>query len=242
MPRPPRLVIPGLPHHVTQRGNYRQRVFHRDEDRRLYIDLLRDFSRHYGVSILAYCLMSNHVHLIVVPHKSAALARMLQRVHSEYARALHVRLRRTGHLWQARYCSVPMDDKHFWAGMIYVEQNPVRAGLVEKPWLWRWSSAQSHLKGSDDGLLDLVRWRAAYTPESWKLCLENGLADGLLLARIREATAKGWPLGNDEFLDRLERDFGLRARPAKPGPRPATQRRPPVSTTSSEPRKARAAG
>ena len=219
MPRPLRVVIPEFPHHITQRGNYRQRVFFRDEDRRLYLHLLRDYSRHYGLSILAWCLMPNHVHLIAVPHRTAALARTLQRLHSEYARALHCRLRRTGHLWQARYCSTPMDDKHFWAAMIYVEQNPSRAGLVEKPWDWRWSSAQTRLKGHDDGLLDLVRWREAYTPESWNLCLENGLADGLLLERIREATGKGWPLGSDDFLDRLERDFGAHARPSKPGPR-----------------------
>ena len=98
MPRPPRVVIPGLPHHVTQRGNYRQRVFFRDEDRRLYLHLLRDYSRHYGLSILAWCLMPNHVHLIAVPHRTAALARTLQRLHSEYARALHCRLRRTSRL------------------------------------------------------------------------------------------------------------------------------------------------
>ena len=106
------MVIPDLPHHITQRGNYRQRVFLRDEDRRLYIDLLRESARHHGLSILAYCLMPNHVHLIAVPHKRTALARTLQRVHSEYARALHLRLRRTGHLWQARYSSVVMDEEH----------------------------------------------------------------------------------------------------------------------------------
>ena len=141
MPRPPRLVIPDLPHHITQRGNYRQQVFFRGEDRRLYLSLLTESSRHHGVSVLAWCLMPNHVHLIAVPRQSTSLARMLGRLHSEYARALHLRLRRTGHLWQARYCSFPMDDKHFWAAMVYVEQNPSRAGLVEKPWDWQWSSA-----------------------------------------------------------------------------------------------------
>ena len=233
MPRPPRIVIPDLPHHVTQRGSYRQQVFYRNEDRRLYMDLLREFSRHYGVSILAHCLMTNHVHLIAVPHEKAGLARLLQRVQSDYARALHARLRRTGHLWHAHCHSFPMDHKHLWAGMVYIEQNPSRAGLVDKPWDWRWSSAQAHLRGQDDGLLDLVRWRGSFTPESWKLCLENGLADGLLFERIRQATPNGCPLGDDEFLDRLENDFGVHARPAKPGPRPGTKK-PAASATSAD--------
>ena len=217
---------------MTQRGNYRQKVFYRDEDRRLYMDLLREFSRHHGVSILAYCLMPNHVHLIAIPHEPTALARLFQRIHSDYARALHLRLRRTGHLWQARYCSFPMDDKHFWQAMIYVEQNPSRAGLVDKPWQYRWSSAQAHISGRDDGLLDLIRWRVAHTPESWKLRLENGLADGLLLERIREATRKGWPLGEDTFLDHLEHDLGVRARPAPRG-RPRLMKKPPAPSTTS---------
>ena len=96
MPRPPRIIVPGLAHHVTQRGNYRQKVFYREEDRRLYLDMLRDYSRHYGVSVHAFCLMSNHVHLVATPHSRASLARLLQRLHSEYARSLHARLRRVG--------------------------------------------------------------------------------------------------------------------------------------------------
>ena len=156
VPRPRRFVLPGFPHHTTQRGNYRQEVFLRDEDRRLYLDLLREFSRHHNVAIQAYCLMSNHVHLIAVPREPHSLSRLLQRVHSEYARALHLRLRRVGHLWQARFASVPLDESHFWAAMVYVEQNPVRAHMVEHPWDWSWSSARAHLENSDLGWLDLA--------------------------------------------------------------------------------------
>jgi putative transposase len=212
-------VIPGVPHHITQRGNYRQKVFFREEDHRFYINLLRDYSRHHGVSILAYCLMPNHVHLIAVPHEPEALSRLLQRVHGDYARATHLRLRRTGHLWQSRFHSVPMDDEHFWYGMIYVEQNPVRAGLADQAESWRWSSAAARLAGRDEGLLDLVRWRSVHTPESWKRCLSLGLRDAMLLERIRDATLTGWPLGGDEFLDRLE-CLGFSARRGKPGPKP----------------------
>ncbi len=241
MPRPPRIIIPGLPHHITQRGNYRQQVFFGDEDYRRYLDSLQDHSRGYGVSILAYCLMPNHVHIICVPDKPTALVRMLQRVHSEYARVLHYRLRRTGHLWQARYGSVVMDEKHLWAGMVYIEQNPSRAGLVDQPWQWRWSSARAHLSEADGGFLDLIEWRTRYTPENWKLCLENGLADGLLVARLRESTQNGWPLGSDEFLDRLERNHHIRVRPKPPGPRPKA-RKSTVSTASSDSQTASAHG
>src|SRR5205814_299259 len=105
------------------------------------------------------------------------LSRLLQRVHSEYARAVHLRLRRVRHLWQARFASVPLDESHFWAAMVYVEQNPARARMVEHPWDWSWSSARAHLENSDEGWLDLAAWRSHHTPTSWTRCLELGIAD-----------------------------------------------------------------
>jgi putative transposase len=106
MPRVVRVIAPGVPHHITQRGNYAQRVFHRNEDRRFYLTLLAEFLPQYGITLEAYCLMSNHVHLIATPHDQNGISRALQRIHSEYARSLHLRLRQTGHLWQARFHSV----------------------------------------------------------------------------------------------------------------------------------------
>ena len=200
VPRPPRLVLPGIPHHITQRGNYRQKTYFRAEDYQLYLDLLLDYSRHYGASILGYCLMPNHVHLVAIPHRPDSFARIFRRVHSEYARALHTRLRRVGHLWQARYHSVPLDEEHFWAAMVYVEQNPLRAGLVKQCEDWRWSSAKTHVTGSHSTLLDLIPWRERHTPETWKRCLELGLESTVLHERIREATLLGRPLGNETFL------------------------------------------
>ncbi len=217
MPRAARIVLPGLPHHITQRGNYRQKTFFRAEDYRLYLDLLGEYSRHFGVSILAYCLMPNHVHLIAIPHDTKALGRLFQRVHSDYARAVHLRLRRTGHLWQARYHSVPLDEEHFWASMVYVEQNPLRAGLVGDPAQWRWSSATAHLSGVKCPFLDLVVWREQHTPESWKRCLDLGLHDAALFERIREGTLTGRPIGSEDFLKRLELEFAVEARRKLPG-------------------------
>jgi putative transposase len=161
--------------------------------------------------------MSNHVHLIAVPRGPHSLSRMLQRVHSEYARSLHLRLRRVGHLWQARFGSVPLDEPHFWAAMVYVEQNPTRAGMVEYPWDWTWSSAGAHLEDCDQEWLDLSAWRSRHTPATWKRCLELGVADHSVIERIREATANGWPLGNDEFLQRIEGEFQIQPRRGKAG-------------------------
>jgi len=106
--------------------------------------------------------------------------------------------------------------------MIYVEQNPVRAGLVDHAGAWRWSSAAAHLKSAGDMWLDLSAWRLRFNPESWKRCLQLGLADAQTVERLREATRSGWPLGSDEFLDRLERDLHAKVRKAKPGPTPAS--------------------
>jgi putative transposase len=222
MPRLPRLILPGLPHHVTQRGNYRQDVFYRDEDRQTYLHMLKEYSRHYETAIQAFCLMSNHVHLLVTPQDHDGLPRLLQRLHSEHAKALHWRLQRKGHLWHARYGSVVLDEDHFWTAMAYVEQNPLRAGLVKAAGDWRWSSAAAHLKDADEGWLDFSKWRLRFDPGAWKRCLELGLADAQIAQRIREATRYGWPLGSDEFLDRLERDLHVKVRKAKPGPIPAS--------------------
>ena len=192
-------------------------MFFRDEDYRTYLDLLCEFTPRYGVSIGAYCLMPNHVHIVGVPEHRLSFAQAMQRVHSEYARLLHDRLERSGHLWQARYYSVALDESHFWAAMVYVEQNPARAGLVEHPTEWAWSSARAHAGGSNGGMLDLEKWRESYTPERWSLRLELGLRDAALAERIREATVTGRPLGDEDFLERLQANCEAKVRGGKAG-------------------------
>ena len=217
MPRAIRLIVPGVPHHITQRGNYRQPVFHRDEDRRLYLALVAEFLPHYGIALEAYCLMPNHVHLIATPHDQQGLSRALQRVHSDYARALHLRLRQTGHLWQSRFHSVAMDDEHFWAAMLYVEQNPVRACLVDHAAKWRWSSAQTHLGMTTNRLLDLVRWRRDFDASRWNRWLSRGQTEAAWEERIRQGTLSGFPLGSATFRDELSLRLGIKTGPGKPG-------------------------
>ena len=223
MPRVVRVIAPGVPHHITQRGNYGQTVFHRNEDRRFYLTLLTEFLPHYGITLEAYCLMSNHVHLIVTPHDQNGISRALQRIHSEYARSLHLRLRQTGHLWQARFHSVALDEEHFWAAMLYVERNPVRAGLVEHPSQWPWSSAPAHLGLAPSGIVSLVRWRSHFDATRWNNWLASHSPAAALDERIRHATLSGFPLGNQHFRDDLRRQ-GIKTEPGKPGrPKKAPQ-------------------
>ena len=192
MPRPHRLIVPGVPHHITQRGNYRQTVFFRNADRQFYLELLSEFLPHYGIALEGYCLMDNHVHLLAIPHDPKGLSRALQRIHSDYARAIHLRLRRMGHLWQARFHSTPLvDEKHSWDAALYVERNPVRAGLVADAGDWRWSSAPAHLGLVEDRLLDLLRWRARFDASRWERYLNDGSRAAAMEDRIREATLRG---------------------------------------------------
>ena len=152
MARLARLVVPGLPHHVTQRGNGRARTFFDDDDYRLYRDLLAENCRAAGVAVWAWCLMPNHVHLILVPAGADGLRRALAATHRRYAGLVHARRKRSGHFWQGRFGSVVMDEEHLAAAVRYVSLNPVRARLVARAQDWRWSSVRAHLYGRDDGL------------------------------------------------------------------------------------------
>ena len=143
MARLARVVVPGLPHHVTQRGNGRARTFFGDEDYALYRDLLRDHCAAAGVAVWSWCLMPNHVHLILVPGDADGLRRALAPVHRRYAGVVHARRKRTGHFWQGRFGAVAMDEEHLAAALRYVALNPVRARLVERPQDWRWASTRA---------------------------------------------------------------------------------------------------
>jgi putative transposase len=165
-------------------------------------------------------MMSNHVHLMVVPAAPDALARALGRTRGDYARWLHVRQRATGHLWQNRFYSCPLADRHLWAAMQYVEFNPVRAGLAERAWDWSWSSARAHITGRDErGLLDMAWWLERYSTEDWRQALSVGGREEALAARLREATRTGRPMGDDGFCREMECKTGRRLMAGKRGRR-----------------------
>ena len=218
MARLARVVIPGLPHHVTQRGNGRARTFFGDEDYALYRDLLSASCRAAEVEVWAWCLMPNHVHLVLVPSDADALRRALAPVHRRYAGIIHARRKRTGHFWQGRFGCVAMDEEHLAAALHYVSLNPVRARLVSRARDWRWSSVRAQLSGRDDGITALAPVRRRF-PDFANFLSEGADAD--IIERLRGAESIGRPLGNDRFLARLERRTGRALKPGKRGPKPS---------------------
>lgn len=224
MARIARVVVPGLPHHVTQRGNHREDVFYSHGDREVYLRLLRKYAERYHLRVQAYCLMTNHVHLVVVPEREDSLARALGRTHNDYARWLHVRQGLTGHLWQNRFYSCVLGGGHVWRAMRYVELNPVRAGMVERAWDWRWSSALAHLGQRPDEWLDLADWREVYTAAEWRERLESGTQARAEIEELRSATRTGRPWGETSWIVGLEGRVGRTLRPQRPGPKPAGER------------------
>jgi putative transposase len=213
MPRGPRLVVPGIPHHVTQRGNRRQQTFFSDEDYRLYLKLLRYWSRQARTAVWAWCLMPNHVHLILVPAHADGLRAALGETHRRYTWAVNRREGWRGHLWQSRFSSFPMDEAHLNACVRYVELNPVRAGLVARPEQWPWSSARAHLGLADDRLTDVAPMHQRV--EDWRGLLDAGMDEGERDA-IRAAERSGYALGSSAFREQLATALG---RPVAPRPR-----------------------
>ena len=218
MARLARVVVPGHPHHVTQRGNGGARTFFGDDDYALYRDLLATHCREASVEVWAWCLMPNHVHLILVPSDKDGLRRALARVHRAYAGIIQARRKRTGHFWQGRFGAVAMDENYLATAMRYVALNPVRARLVGRAQDWRWSSTRAHLRGRDDGLTELKPIRDRFPDFADLLATETAPEQ---LARLRAAESIGRPLGSDRFLARLERSTGRTLKPGKRGPKPA---------------------
>jgi len=208
MSRNARCILPGLPYHVTQRGTDRQKVFFTAGDRRTYLSLLADNLEDTGVRVLAYCLMTNHVHLVVIPDRADSLAVLFRRVHGSYAQSVNTQRRRTGHLWQNRFYSCPMSEAHLWVGLRYVEQNPVRAAMVDNPEGYRWSSAANHLNGVPDrsGVLDTGFWERSGGRETWRE-LHADPERPTQTHLLRRCTYAGRPFGDEEFVSRLEAVF-----------------------------------
>jgi len=226
MTRVARIVIPDRPHHITQRGNNRQDVFFVPDDYAAYLGILKQQSERYGLDVHAYCLMSNHIHLVATPRGKDALAKAVGRTHWLYARWINRLHGRSGHLWQNRFYSSALDRRHFIAAMAYVERSPVRARMHRKAWLYPWSSAAAHCgqqQTTATGLLNLRAWHRRWTGEEWRELLSQ-TEDRDLLEHIRTQTHRGRPLAGDSFLSRAETLLGRRVRPMPVG-RPKTTTR-----------------
>jgi putative transposase len=215
MPRFARVVVPQCPHHVTQRGNERRDVFFTTGDRDVYLGLLKQYSAFHGVQVLGFCLMTNHVHLVVLPDRAEGLAKLLREVQMRYSQYRHAVERGNGHLWQGRYYSCPVDPERLSSVMRYVELNPVRAGLVDRAGAYPWSSAMAHLGAADPwNLVALTEWNRCWTAKEWADILLDGAEEG---GAIREATYGGRPLGPQEFVARLEAYLERPLRRGSPG-------------------------
>jgi putative transposase len=217
MARIARLVVPGAPHHVTQRGNRREPTFFGDDDYRLYRALLAEAAARAGTEIWAYCLMPNHVHIILTPADPDGLRRTLADLHRRYTAHVNARNRWTGHLWQGRFGSVAMDEAHLFTAARYVSLNPVRARLTARAEDWPWSSARAHLAGRDDGVVKVAPLLERI--EDFASFLDHPLEDDAYMA-LRRSETIGRPLGSAEWIESLERDHARSLAPRKRGRKP----------------------
>jgi len=210
------VVVPGYPHHITQRGNRRQQTFFCDDDYQEYISLMREWCSRLGVSIWFYCLMPNHVHLIAVPESQDGLRRAIGEAHRRYTRRINFREGWRGHLWQGRFSSFVMDEKYLMKTVRYIAMNPVRAGLAKRPEQYRWSSASAYLFGRKDPLVKVSGLNQRV--DSWSEYFGQE-TDSAIAEKLRKHEQTGRPLGSGNFVLKLEKVLHRMLRPQKPGPK-----------------------
>ncbi len=206
MARVARIVAVGEAHHITQRGNNRQIVFSDDNDRLKYLDLIKTHSKNYCLEILAYCLMTNHVHFIVIPNKEDSLAKTFNFAHMRYSQYYNKKHGRSGHLWQGRFYSCVMDEVHTNICVRYIERNPVRAKMVGAAWNYIWSSARVHCGIEINDKLEV--WKLFRYIDSnkknWRKYLEI-FDNEMEIKEIKKHTMRGSVFGKQDFIKKLEK-------------------------------------
>jgi putative transposase len=210
MARNSRCFEAGTPYHVTERGVDRDRVFFQVGDRVSYLTLASSLRQMTQVRVLAWCLMSNHVHWVVAPERVDSLPQFFRHLQGRYAQAVNARRGRVGHLWQNRYFACALDRTRLWTAIRYVELNPVRAGMVSNPLDYRWSSAALHANGPSPEkpqLLDWEFWREHGGATAWREMLGVG-DDALTVGNLRASTYAGKPFGSEQFVEKQEKLFG----------------------------------
>ena len=214
MARLPRIVIPNTPHLITQRGNRGLDVFFCEDDAAAYLEIMAEQCARFGVSIWAYCLLPGRVHLLAVPQDETGLGRALGEAHRRYTKRINDREGWTGHLWQSRFSSFPMDEAYILPAAHFIEMSPVLSGLCKAPATFRWSSARAHLKGQDDALC-----KAAPLLErapDWEAFLQKGVNIGKVQT-ITGHISTGRPLGSTDFIEKLESHTGRALKKRRPG-------------------------
>ena len=226
MARLPRLCLPGIPQHIIQRGNNRQVCFGSEVDFAAYAHWLAEYAEKYKVAIHAWVFMTNHVHLLVTPETNDSIPKLMQTLGRYYVRYFNYTYRRTGTLWEGRYKSCVVDEENYLLiCQRYIELNPVRAGMVEDPGEYRWSSYQANGLGKGIKFWQ-PHWIYRELGDGPEACatayraLFRGYLDKPILTRIRQATNQGMALGNERFQEEIERLAGRRVKPLKRGPKP----------------------
>ena len=215
MARLARVVVPDLPHHIIHRGNRRQNVFLSQEDKSKYLDILNLQAKLFEIKIWAYCLMDNHVHLIVVPKDVEGLSEAIGETHKLYTRMINFREKWRGSLWEGRFKSVVMDESYLYMAVRYVERNPVRAKIVDRAEDYQWSSAHFRVKKKENKLLD--DFHLLDEINDWSEYLRSN-EDDQQIRRFRNQSSSGRPLGSESFLKKLEGKLGRSLIKRHPGP------------------------
>ena len=216
MPRIARICAPNYPHHITQRGNNRGVVFFEDEDRKFYLEILCKYSHKWNLKIWAYCLMSNHVHILAVPGKPESLCKGIGGTNLIYTQYINRKYKQSGRLWQNRFFSTVIDkESYLWAAVRYIERNPVRAKLVAKAEDYQWSSAKGHVLGIKDTVLSDSDWLQERERETYREFLMHG--DAEFEASIKMATSAGRVLETEKFVSIMEKILDREILPRKAG-------------------------
>ncbi len=203
MPRIARIVVENYPHHIIQRGNNRETVFIDDNDRKTYLRLLSKYSQECGCKIHSYCLMNNHIHLLVVPIGKNSLANMMQKLSLRYTQLFNKKYKRTGRLWECRFHSCLVDrEEYLWAVCRYIETNPVRAHIVTSAEKYFWSSARFNMLGERNNLIERI-WKTEKEGLEYRNFVLDSI-ESLDINTIRKRTHGGKPLGKKNFLEKLE--------------------------------------
>jgi len=216
MPRIARIIAPGYPHHITQRGNNRATVFFDDEDRQIYLKMLAGYAQKHQIQIWAWCLMSNHIHLLAVPGTETSLSRGIGLTNQMYTQYLNRKLKQSGRIWQNRFFScVVENEQYLWAVARYIERNPLKAGLAESVEEYQWSSAKAHVATAHDPLLSAEQWLSAEEQSAYRdfVCMEDDETN----SAIRKATNSGRKFGSESLIDAVEIQLNQALKPGKPG-------------------------
>lgn len=223
MARLPRLTLAGHPHHLIQRGNNRQAIFVDDADREQLLTLLEQASRAFKVAIHSYVLMDNHFHLLASPETAEGIPQAMQAVGRSYVRYFNDRHSRTGTLWEGRYKSTLVQaERYLLACMVYIDLNPVRAGIVADPAAYRWSSHAHYVGRRAEKLVTppALFWELGNTPFARELAyvdlVRTGITDKQKHA-LTDSTLRGWAMGDESYVAQLQKTTVRRLSRSKPG-------------------------